>query len=80
MSVGPRPWPEPLRLERNDPGLQLLQEIRDESHRFAVARHRRRRSKKTLGSRLDEIPGIGPRRRRQLLRRFGHTFLPARTR
>jgi excinuclease ABC subunit C len=66
------PWrPEPLRLERSDPGLQLLQEVRDEAHRFAVSRHRRRRSKRTLGSRLDEIPGIGPRRRRQLLRRFG---------
>ncbi len=63
--------PEPLRLDRHDPGLKLLQQIRDEAHRFAVARHRKRRSKRTLGSRLDEIPGIGPRRRRQLLRRFG---------
>ncbi len=63
--------PEPLRMDRHDPGLQLLQGIRDEAHRFAVSRHRRRRSKRTLGSRLDEIPGIGPRRRRQLLRRFG---------
>ncbi|MDA8018013.1 MAG: excinuclease ABC subunit UvrC [Thermoanaerobaculia bacterium] len=63
--------PMPLRLERSDPGLQLLQEIRDESHRFAVARHRRRRKKATLRSRLDEIPGIGPKRRRQLLTRFG---------
>ncbi len=63
--------PEPLRLERNDPGLQLLQGIRDEAHRFALSRHRRRRARRTLGSRLDEIRGIGPRRRRQLLRRFG---------
>ncbi len=63
--------PEPLRLARNDDGLRLLQEIRDEAHRFAVSRHRRRRSRRTLGSRLDEIPGIGPRRRRQLLRSFG---------
>jgi excinuclease ABC subunit C len=63
--------PEPLRLPRSDPGLQLLQEIRDEAHRFAVARHRARRSKRTLASRLDELPGIGPRRRKRLLQRFG---------
>ncbi|HEX6199611.1 MAG TPA: excinuclease ABC subunit C, partial [Thermoanaerobaculia bacterium] len=41
------------------------------AHRFAVARHRKRRSKRTLASRLDEVPGIGPRRRRRLLQRFG---------
>jgi excinuclease ABC subunit C len=63
--------PEPLRLERADAGLRLLQEIRDEAHRFAVGRHRRRRSARTLQSRLDHLPGIGPRRRRLLLRRFG---------
>ncbi len=63
--------PEPIRLPRADAGLRLLQEVRDEAHRFAVSRHRRRRSKRALGSRLDEIPGIGPRRRRQLLRQFG---------
>ncbi len=63
--------PEPLRLPRGDAGLQLLQEIRDEAHRFAVARHRKRRSKRTLRSRLDDLPGVGPRRRRLLLRRFG---------
>ena len=63
--------PAPLRLPRSDAGLQLLQAIRDEAHRFAVARHRARRSKRTLASRLDELPGIGPRRRRRLLQRFG---------
>lgn len=63
--------PEPLRLKRSDPGLQLLQAIRDEAHRFAVTRHRKRRSATTLTSRLDQIPGIGPRRRKLLLRRFG---------
>lgn len=63
--------PEPLRLPRDDLGLQLLQEIRDEAHRFAVSRHRRRRRSKTLRSRLDSLPGIGPKRRRQLLTRFG---------
>ncbi|HEX6201781.1 MAG TPA: excinuclease ABC subunit UvrC, partial [Thermoanaerobaculia bacterium] len=63
--------PEPLRLRRDDPGLQLLMRVRDEAHRFAVSRHRRRRSKRTLTSRLDEIPGIGPRRRKLLVQRFG---------
>lgn len=63
--------PEPLRLRRDDPGLQLLMRVRDEAHRFAVSRHRRRRSKRTLSSRLDEIPGIGPKRRRLLVQRFG---------
>jgi len=63
--------PEPLRLARADPGLQLLQRVRDEAHRFAVSRHRRRRSRRTLASRLDELPGIGPRRRKLLLDRFG---------
>jgi excinuclease ABC subunit C len=45
--------------------------VRDEAHRFAVSRHRRRRSKRTLSSRLDEIPGIGPKRRKLLVQRFG---------
>ena len=63
--------PEPLRLARNDAALQLLQQIRDEAHRFAVDRHRRRRSRRQLASGLEAVPGIGPRRRRKLLRRFG---------
>ena len=63
--------PEPLRLERNHGGLRLLQQIRDEAHRFAVSRHRRRRSKKTLRSALDELSGIGIHRRKLLLRKFG---------
>jgi excinuclease ABC subunit C len=63
--------PEPLRLRRDDAGLRLLQEIRDEAHRFAVSRHRRRRSARTLHSRLDELAGIGPRRRKQLIQAFG---------
>ncbi len=63
--------PEPLRLRRDDPGLRLLQEIRDEAHRFAVSRHRRRRSARTLHSRLDELAGIGPRRRKLLIQTFG---------
>jgi excinuclease ABC subunit C len=63
--------PEPLRLRRADPGLQLLQRIRDETHRFALSRHRGRRSARSLRSRLDEIAGVGPRRKRLLLDRFG---------
>ena len=63
--------PEPLRLSRHDAGLMLLQRIRDEAHRFAVSRHRRRRKARTLRSRLDSLSGVGPRRRKQLLMRFG---------
>jgi len=63
--------PEPLRPPRDDAGLQLLQRIRDECHRFALSRHRARRSKRSLRSVLDEVPGIGPVRKRALLRRFG---------
>jgi len=62
---------EPIRLERRDPALQLLQMVRDETHRFAVASHRRRRSKRTLHSALDDLPGIGEKRRRLLIERFG---------
>lgn len=63
--------PLPLRLERRDPGLQLLQEIRDEAHRFAVSRHRSRRQSSTLKSRVDELRGVGATRRRLLLRQLG---------
>lgn len=63
--------PEPLRLPRQDFGLRLLQEIRDEAHRFAVDRHRRRRKANTLKSRLDSLKGVGSKRRRALLSRFG---------
>ncbi|HEY8848841.1 MAG TPA: excinuclease ABC subunit UvrC, partial [Thermoanaerobaculia bacterium] len=62
---------EPLRLDRHDPALQLLQMVRDETHRFAVSSHRRRRSKRTLHSELDDLPGIGDKRRRLLIERFG---------
>ena len=62
---------EPFRLERRDPALQLLQMVRDETHRFAVSSHRRRRSKRVLHSELDDLPGIGEKRRRLLIERFG---------
>jgi excinuclease ABC subunit C len=63
--------PEPLRLPRHDEGLKLLQSLRDEAHRFAVGRHRRRRSARSFASRLEEIPGVGPERRRRLAQRYG---------
>jgi len=66
-----RDRPDPIALPREDAGLLLLQRIRDEAHRFAVAFHRQRRARRDFGSDLDGIPGIGPRRRRQLLQRFG---------
>lgn len=62
---------EALILARNDPALLLIQRIRDEAHRFAVAFHRRSRAMRNLGSDLDLVSGIGPRRRRALLQRFG---------
>ena len=66
-----RDRPDPIVLPVDDPALLLLQRIRDEAHRFAVTFHRQRRARRDLRSELDEIAGIGPRRRRQLLQRFG---------
>jgi excinuclease ABC subunit C len=63
--------PDPIRLPAHSPGLQLLQRIRDEAHRFAVGFHRRRRDARSFGSVLDELEGVGPARRRALLRHFG---------
>jgi excinuclease ABC subunit C len=62
---------EPIRLDKHDPALQLLQMVRDETHRFSVSSHRRRRSKRVLHSELDDLPGIGEKRRRLLFERFG---------
>jgi excinuclease ABC subunit C len=60
-----------LRLDPDHPGLHLIQAIRDEAHRFAIAGHRHRRAKKRVTSTLESIDGIGAKRRRQLLERFG---------
>ena len=63
--------PEPVLLPRGSQALYLVQRLRDEAHRFAITYHRQRRSKAATRSALDEIPGVGPKRRRELLRRFG---------
>jgi excinuclease ABC subunit C len=60
-----------LRLPKHSAALHLLQRIRDEAHRFGITYHRSVRAKKGLHSQLDAIPGIGPRRRRALLQKFG---------
>jgi excinuclease ABC subunit C len=62
---------DPIALPATDPALLLIQRIRDEAHRFAVTFHRRARTMRDLRSELDQVPGIGPRRRRKLLTVFG---------
>src|SRR6185312_1867089 len=58
---------EPIALAQNDPALLLIQRIRDEAHRFAITFHRQSRAKRDLRSALDQIRGVGPRRRKALL-------------
>jgi excinuclease ABC subunit C len=62
---------KPLRLGRDTPELQLLQRVRDEAHRFAITHHRIRRDRAMTASVLDDLPGIGPARKRALLTHFG---------
>ncbi|MBV9688387.1 MAG: excinuclease ABC subunit C, partial [Ktedonobacteraceae bacterium] len=63
--------PEPIILPRSSQGLYLLQRIRDEAHRFSITYHRKLRSDRTFKSILDEIPGIGPKRKQALMKHFG---------
>ncbi len=62
---------KPIVLPHSSPGLQLLQRLRDEAHRFAISYHTRVRQRQTFASALDGIPGIGPKRKRSLLKQFG---------
>ena len=62
---------DPIVQEKNSPGMFLVQRIRDEAHRFAITHHRKVRSRKALTSPLDSVEGIGPARKRALLRHFG---------
>jgi excinuclease ABC subunit C len=61
----------PLTLGHDTPALQLLQRVRDEAHRFAIEHHRTRRDRAMTGSIFDDLPGIGPARKRALLAHFG---------
>ena len=62
---------QPIRLDRRSPGLQLLQRVRDEAHRFALGFHRQRRDARAKESILDALPGVGPARKRALMQHFG---------
>ena len=63
--------PDPVQIPRDAEALYLLQQVRDEAHRFAITYHRQLRSKSMIDSILDEVPGIGPKRKKDLLKRFG---------
>jgi excinuclease ABC subunit C len=63
--------PEPMRIPRDEPALHLLRRVRDEAHRFAITYHRQLRGKSMIDSVLDDVAGIGPSRKRALLRTFG---------
>jgi len=63
--------PQPVYIAKDSPALHILQRARDEAHRFAISYHRRLRHKEGIASILDNIPGIGPRRKKALLKKFG---------
>jgi len=63
--------PDPVDIAKDSPALHILQRARDEAHRFAISYHQKLRSKRGIASILDDIPGIGPKRRKALLKKFG---------
>jgi excinuclease ABC subunit C len=63
--------PRPVYIAKDSPALHILQRARDEAHRFAVSYHQKLRHKEGIMSALDSIPGIGPRRKKALLKKFG---------
>ena len=66
-----KPEGDGIRLPENSNARHLIERIRDEAHRFALSYHQNLRSKRQIKSRLDEVPGIGPKRKKELLKRFG---------
>jgi excinuclease ABC subunit C len=66
--------PAPLILNRRSPALYLVQRVRDEAHRFAITSHRNQRTKAGMASRLEQVPGIGPKRRKALLKHFDNSI------
>ena len=69
--------PDPLSIARGSEALFVLQHIRDEATPFAITYHRQRRDRRALSSPLDEIPGVGPSRKRALMKRFGSLTNPS---
>ena len=63
--------PDPVVLAATSPALYLVQRLRDEAHRFAITYHRDLRAKRTVRSAFDDLPGVGPKRKRELLKVFG---------
>ena len=63
--------PQPAHIAKDSPALRILQRARDEAHRFAISYHRKLRHKQGIASLLDDVPGIGPKRKKALLRKFG---------
>jgi excinuclease ABC subunit C len=63
--------PQPVRIAKDSPALHVLQRARDEAHRFAISYHKKLRHKAAIASTLDDVPGIGPKRKRALIRKFG---------
>jgi excinuclease ABC subunit C len=63
--------PQPVYIAKDSPALHILQRARNEAHRFAISYHQKLRHKKAIASALDDIPGIGPKRKKALLKKFG---------